>query len=335
MNGGRLRLGLIGYGAIGKHHARNIRQMRGVELAGIVDSNPQRRTEAERDGCPVFSELGALGRGNLDAAIVAVPTSAHEKVAVQLIDAGVPLLVEKPLAPTLSAAKRIIAHAQEADVPLMVGYVERYNPAVQTLQAFLASGKLGKPISISARRVGAFPPRVRDANVILDIGVHDIDLAAYITGAYLTLTSAQGGMAVCDDRLDYAHLLLDANGCLVSIEANWITPIKLREMTLTGTNGFCRIDYITQEAWFARGRDFAPATGYDEQVAQYRAGLLSSLPVKKREPLAGQLEAFVAGLRGDGFPDARLALASLRIAEQATAAIHRRNDERAAAERLA
>ena len=330
-----IRLGVVGYGVIGRHHARNVGAMRGVELTGVVDSSPTARAEAERAGHRAFSSIGALLRAGIDGAIVAVPTSAHETVAAQLIRAARPILVEKPLAPTLAAAKRIIALAQAARVPLMVGYVERYNPAVEALRSFLESGKLGGLISISARRVGAFPPRVRDANVLVDIGVHDIDLVAYLTGAYLTLTSAQGGMAVQHDQLDFANLLLDAEGCLVSIEANWITPIKLREMSLTGTNGFCRVDYITQEASFVRGRSFSPTTGFEEQVAQYKAGLLTSLPVRKREPLARQLEVFVAGVRGAQLPDPHVARASLRIAEEATAEITRQQIARGTAARPA
>jgi predicted dehydrogenase len=130
-------------------------------------------------------------------------------------------------------------------------------------------------------------------------------------------------MAVLEDRLDFATLLLDAGGCVVSIEANWITPVKLRELSITGTHGYCRVDYITQEAWFAPGQKFEPTSDYEELVKQYTEGTLISLPVPKREPLARELEIFVHGVRGGPLPDARIALASLRIAEEATAAINR------------
>jgi predicted dehydrogenase len=130
-------------------------------------------------------------------------------------------------------------------------------------------------------------------------------------------------MAVLSDRLDYASLMLSAAGCAVSIETNWITPVKIRELSITGTNGFCHVDYITQDARFAPGRSFEPSATYERLVQQHTEGMLLALPVNKREPLARELEVFINGVRGGPLPDPRLAIASLRIAEEATALIHR------------
>ena len=318
-----LRIGVVGFGAIGRHHARVLRAMDGVDLVGVVDADPGSRAQADEAGFPVLETIDELLALRIDAAIVAVPTVRHEEVAEALIESGCALLVEKPLAGTLSAAKRIIARASKASCRLMVGYIERYNPAVEAICDFIAAGNLGKVLSVTARRVGVLPPRIKDANVIVDIGVHDIDLVAFITGARLTLLSAQGGMAFLDDRVDYATLLLDAEGCVVSIEANWVTPVKVREMVLTGTRGVCRVDYITQKAEFAPGRSFEPTSTYEALVDQYLEGTMVALPVARREPLARELEVFVAGVRGAPLPDPSIALASLRIAEEATGAINR------------
>ncbi len=318
-----VRVGVVGFGSIGRHHARNLRAMDGVELVGVAETLPVARFAARTAGFPTFENSEALIAAGLDAAIVSVPTSAHEDVAQPFIDGSIALLIEKPLAKSMDAAKRLLARCADARVPLMVGYVERYNPAMETVRDFVAAGSLGRLISMSARRVGILPPRIRDANVLIDIGVHDIDIAAFITGARLNLLCAQGGMAVLDDRLDFATLLLDAGGCVVSIEANWITPVKVRELSITGTRGYCRVDYITQEAWFAPGQHFEPTGDYEELVDQYKAGTLIALPVSKREPLARELEVFVNGVRGGVLPDPGIALASLRIAEEATAYIDR------------
>jgi UDP-N-acetylglucosamine 3-dehydrogenase len=194
---------------------------------------------------------------------------------------------------------------------------------MEAVRDFVAEGNLGRLISMNARRVGVFPPRIKDANVIVDISVHDIDIVAFITNARLELISAQGGMAVLSDRLDYASLMLSAAGCAVSIETNWITPVKIRELSITGTNGFCHVDYITQDARFAPGRSFEPSATYERLVQQHTEGMLLSLPVNKREPLARELEVFINGVRGGPLPDPRLAIASLRIAEEATELIHR------------
>ncbi|GAC1451434.1 MAG: UDP-N-acetylglucosamine 3-dehydrogenase [Vulcanimicrobiaceae bacterium] len=323
MSGKDVRIGVVGFGSIGRHHARNLREMPGVELVGVVDSSALARSQAAASGFPTFDDVAALIAEGLDAAVVSVPTSLHEDVAEPFIAASVALLIEKPLAHSMDAAKRLMARCALARVPLMVGYIERYNPAMEAVRDFVAGGNLGRLISMSARRVGILPPRIRDASVLIDIGVHDIDMAAFITGSRLNLLCAQGGMAVLEDRLDYASLMLDAGGCVVSIETNWVTPVKVRELSITGTHGFCRVDYITQEAWFAPGQYFEPTGDYEELVKQYKSVTLIALPVLRREPLARELEVFVAGVRGAPLPDPGIALASLRIAEEATASINR------------
>ncbi len=318
-----VRVGVVGFGSIGRHHARNLKAMECAELVGVADSSALALAQADALGYPTFASTTALLDAGIEAAIISVPTSLHEEVAEEFIDRGCALLIEKPLAHTMVAAKRLIARCQRAGIPLMVGYIERYNPAMELVREFVAGGNLGRLISMNARRVGVLPPRIRDASVLIDIGVHDIDMVAFITGARLNLLAAQGGMAVLDDRLDFATMLLDAAGCVVSIEANWITPVKLRELSITGTRGYCRVDYITQEAWFAPGRQFEPTGDYEELVRQYKEGTLISLPVQKREPLARELEVFVSGVRGGPLPNPGIALASLRIAEEATEVINR------------
>ena len=313
-----IRVGVVGYGAMGRHHARNLNAMPDVELVGIADSMVAAREVATAHGLRTFAnakELIALG---VDAAIICVPTSLHESVAEDFIDRDIAILVEKPLAHSMESAKRIITHARRRGVPLMVGYIERYNPAMEAVRDFVRAGNVGRPISMSARRVGILPPRIRDANVLIDIGVHDIDMVAMVTGARLNLIAAQGGMAVLDDRLDFATLLINADGCVASVEANWITPVKIREFSITGTNGYCRVDYITQEAWFAPGQHFEPTGDFDQLVQQYKDGTLIKLPVVPAEPLARELQVFIAGVRGAVLPDPGIALASLRIAEEAT-----------------
>ncbi len=323
MSKGDLRIGVVGYGSIGRHHARNLAAMPGVRFIGVAEPSAVAAAQAETAGHTVFTSARDLIAAGLDGAVLSVPTSLHEEVASPFIEANVALLIEKPIAHTMDAAKRLMARCQRADIPLMVGYVERYNPAMTAVRDFVATGNLGRLISMSARRVGVLPPRIRDASVLIDIGVHDIDMAAFITGARLNLLCAQGGMAVLRDRLDFATLLLDAAGCVVSIEANWITPVKVRELSITGTHGYCRVDYITQEAWFAPGVSYEPTGDYDELVKQYKEGTLIALPVEKREPLACELDVFVKGIRGGPLPHPGIALASLRIAEEATDYINR------------
>jgi UDP-N-acetylglucosamine 3-dehydrogenase len=320
-----VRIGLIGYGAMGRHHARNLATLaKDVELVGVADPSLSARIEAASAGYRVFDSHTDMLRVGIDAAVISVPTSEHEAVALSCIDASCAVLVEKPIARDAAAGERIIAKARRKGVPLMIGYVERYNPAVVAAKDFVKQGNLGDVLSMNARRVGTFPPRVRDANVLIDIGVHDIDAVAFVTEKRLRLVSAQGGKAFLDDRVDYALLTVAAGSTAAAIETNWVTPIKHRELTITGTRGYIHIDYMKQEARFAPGRDFAPTASYETLVQQYNEGQLIELPVHKEEPLRRELRTFVSGLSGSPLPDPEIALESLRIAEEATAVLEGR-----------
>lgn len=314
----KMRVGVVGFGAIGRHHARNLSSLENVDFAGVAEPYAAARNDATAAGYSTFKDVNDMLKKGIDAAVVCVPTSQHEEVALHLIDSAVAVLVEKPIAHSSAAGERIIAAARRVALPLMIGYVERYNPALIEAKKFIADGNLGKLISINAQRVGILPPRIKDANVLIDIGVHDIDAVAFVTEKPLNLISAQGGRAVLDDRVDYALLSLAAGDVAASVVTNWITPVKRRKLSITGLRGHVEVDYMMQEAFFAPGRDYLPTSSYEGLVEQYRGSELIPLPIKKEEPLRLELQAFVAGLYGEKLPDPAIALESLRIAEEAT-----------------
>jgi UDP-N-acetylglucosamine 3-dehydrogenase len=321
----RLRIGVVGYGAIGRHHARNLAALPDVELAGIAELDEAARAQAAGSGFRTFPTLAELLATGVDGVVLSVPTSLHHEFALQCLEAGIALLVEKPIALTVSQGREIIECARKKHTPLMVGYVERYNPAVVALREFMLGGGLGKIYGISARRLGAMPARIKDANVLIDIGVHDIDMAAFVLDAELVLRSAQGGRAILDDRVDFAFLALEGAGVPVHIESNWITPVKFRDVLVTGGNGLCHVDYVTQTARFAAAREFPAVASFEGVVEQYKTGEFVELSVEKEEPLRRELRTFAAGIRGAALPDPALALISLRIAEEATAMIESQN----------
>jgi UDP-N-acetylglucosamine 3-dehydrogenase len=318
----RLRIAVVGFGAIGRHHARNYAAMHDeVELVAVVEPNEENAAAARDANFPVVRDVEEVLSLAPDGVSICVPTADHERVAERFLGIKCGLLIEKPIAADVSAAERLVARCEESGTALMVGYVERYNPAVAALRDFIGQGYLGNLLSVSACRVGVLPPRIKDANVLVDIGVHDIDIAAFLTNSTLRLVSAQGGMAFLRDRLDYATLALDAGGVSVQIMTNWVTPVKIRTLSVTGTLGFAHVDYMTQEFRFASARTFDPTPTYDGLVEQYRAGELLAVPVQSREPLRAELEVFAAGLRGASLPDPRIAIESLRVAEEATTLI--------------
>lgn len=316
-----VRIAVVGFGAIGRHHARNLSSLSEAHFVGVIDPSSEARDVAEKNGYPVFSSLEDALKIGLDAVVLSLPTALHYDYAMRSLDAGLAVLVEKPIAMSVEDGTAIIARAAEKHLPLMIGYVERYNPAVVALRDFIRAGGLGEIYGISARRVGAMPARIKDANVLIDIGVHDIDMAAFILDSDLQLHSAQGGRAVLNDRLDFAFLALSGRNVPVHIESNWITPVKAREVFVTGANGLCHVDYVTQLTRFAAGREFAEVGSFEGIVDQYRTGEFAPLLVENEEPLRRELRTFISGLRGANLPDPMLSIVSLRIAEQATALI--------------
>jgi UDP-N-acetylglucosamine 3-dehydrogenase len=295
--------------------------MAGVTLVGVADSQESARADAATHGYATFRSLDQLLKAGVDGVVLAIPTALHVEAAMACIDAGCAVLVEKPIAMDSASGASIIEAARTRGLPLMVGYVERYNPAVVAVREFMLSGGLGEIFTISARRVGVMPARIRDANVLIDIGVHDIDLVAFLTGTELTLEAALGGRAVLEDRVDFASLALRAGRIAVDISSNWITPVKIRELFITGRNGLCHVDYMTQGARFAAAHEVGPLENFEAVVQQYVKGEFVELDVRKEEPLRRELQVFVEGLDGGVLPDPAISLQSLRIAEEATRVI--------------
>jgi len=312
------RIAVVGFGAIGRHHARNLKSMADVQFVGVAESSASARADAADHGYAVFESLDHVLEAGVDGVVLAVPTAAHHEAAIRCIDASCAVLIEKPIALDSTLGAAVIQKAALRSVPLMVGYVERYNPAVVAVRDFMLGGGLGEVFTISARRVGVMPARIRDANVLIDIGVHDIDLVAYLTGQDLELRSALGGKALLEDRIDFASLSLQAGDIAVDITSNWITPVKIRELFITGRNGLCHVDYMTQTARFAAAGEIGPLENFEAFVQQYVHGEFVNLDVRKEEPLRRELQVFVNGLNGSPLPDPSVSLISLRIAEEAT-----------------
>lgn len=315
---------VVGFGAIGRHHARNLHEMSEVDFIGVVDPSENARQDAERLGYRAFASVDEILDRRVTAAVLSVPTSLHYALALELLGAGVALLIEKPIAATLEQGREIIALARRRDLPLMVGYVERFNPAVLAAQRLINDGLVGKPLHIASRRVGGMPIRITDANVLVDIGVHDIDCMSFLLQKNLTLMSAQGGMAVAADRVDYASLALQAGDVVAHATVNWVTPVKVRDLTITGSTGYLQVDYLRQQTHFAPGRNFVKTESYEALVAQYEEGTLLEIPIERREPLRLELERFVSILTGESdAPDPDISLVSLQIALEATEMIER------------
>ncbi len=242
-----IRAGVIGVGAMGQHHVRIYSEMENVELVGISDVSESRVNElAQQYKTRGFTDYNELLEQNLDAISLVVPTTLHMPIGLDVIKSGANLLVEKPIADTLENAEKLTDAADDAGVKLMVGHIERFNPAVTKLKQIIDSGLLGKIVSISARRVGPYNPRIRDVGVILDIGVHDIDVISYLYGKKVNEVYSIAGADIHSFE-DHAAIILRYDDVFSGIvETNWLTPHKVRKLTVIGVDGVAYLDYIDQ-----------------------------------------------------------------------------------------
>jgi len=276
-----MRVGVIGAGAMGQNHIRIYSEMPGVELVGISDIAVNRVNElSKRYSTMGFTDYKDLLKQNLDAVSIVVPTTLHRKVAIDAINANANVLVEKPIADTLENARDIVSEAHKANLTLMVGHIERFNPAVRKMKEIIDSGELGKVVSISARRVGPNNPRIRDVGVILDIGVHDIDVISYLYGSNVLEVYAIAGKELHPHE-DHASILLRFNDNNAGVvETNWLTPHKTRNFTVIGTEGVGYGDYMAQTV-FIHDKDW-----------------IKEAKIEKKEPLKCELEGFISACKG-------------------------------------
>jgi predicted dehydrogenase len=258
------------------------------------------------------------------AAIVAVPTQEHFATARALLERGVHVLVEKPIAATEEEGIAMTTLARDRGVVLAVGHVERFNPAVVALKAHLARGALGRVFQIRATRVGPFPARIRDVGVAVDLATHDIDVMRWMLGAEIVRVYAEAKREVHTSNDDLVSALLRFDDDTVgTLEVNWLTPTKCRELTVTGERGMFRVDYLTQDLSFFENAA-APIPSSWPAMSVLRGvseGTMTRYMVPKKEPLRAELEAFVAAVGGDrsGVVSGEDGVRALRIACALTA----------------
>ena len=240
-----LRVGVIGTGSMGRHHVRIYAGMDDINLVGISDIDQVRSEELARTyQTKAYQSSDDLLNESLDAVSIAVPTTFHKEVALAAIAEGCNVLIEKPIADTIENASEIIEAAQSRGTKLMVGHIERFNPALIKLKELVERGQLGEIISISAKRVGPYNPRIRDVGIIIDLATHDIDIMSYLFNAKVSKVYASAG-SVVHNHEDHAIITLNFNnGGSGMIETNWLTPHKMRNLTVIGSKGIAEVNYI-------------------------------------------------------------------------------------------
>ena len=294
-----LRVGVVGVGALGQHHARVYAGLAGARLAGVYDVDAARGAEvAGRYACPVFAHLRDAALG-VDAVSVAVPTVDHHRVARVFLDAGKHVLVEKPMAVTLAEADDLIRVAAQHGVVLQVGHIERFNPAVDVLRSTVS-----RPRFIEVHRLGSFSPRSLDIDVVLDLMIHDLDIVLSLDGSEAVQVDAVG-VPVLTPRVDIANARLRfASGLIANLTASRVSAEKVRKFRVFSPRTYISVDFAAREGHVYRLVD---ADGKPDIRVEHTAA-------PDEEPLRRQLEAFIETVRTGGTPrvsglDGRRALA--------------------------
>lgn len=283
-----LRIGVVGVGVMGSNHARVLSGLAGVTLIGVADTNMEQASLVARTlGCAAVATVDELLDLKPDAVSIAAPTELHHQVALQCIARGVHVLVEKPIASTVAEGQEIVMAARRANVTLMVGHVERFNPAVEAIKQALRGESI---LSIGITRVGPFPPRMSSVGVVIDLAVHDIDLIRWFTDSDIIEVQPQVSSAVAE-REDIALLQFrTANGVLAHINTNWLTPFKARTVTVATRAKYIMGDLLTRQVTECFG--FQPDGSYS----------MRHLSVGYSEPLRSELVSFIEAVRTGGPP---------------------------------
>ncbi|GAA1926665.1 Gfo/Idh/MocA family oxidoreductase [Microbacterium aoyamense] len=293
-----LRAGLLGVGMMGRHHARVLRELDGVELVAIAD--PGGDPHGVAGDLPILPDIDALIAAGIDTAVVAVPTRFHEEAALALAAAGVHTLVEKPIAHTVEAGERMVSAFADAGLVGAVGHIERFNPALQELRRRIAAGDLGGVYQIATRRQGPFPSRIADVGVAKDLASHDVDLTAWVAQSDYATISAQTAFQSGRDHEDMIAMTGRlANGVIVNHLVNWLSPMKERVTIVTGEKGAFVADTSTGDLTFYANGTVAVEW---ESMSVFRGvseGDVTRYAFAKREPLRVEHEAFRDAVLGE------------------------------------
>ena len=290
-----VRIALIGAGQFGPNHARVIHESPRARLAFVVDTDPARAAEvaALHGATPLADARVVIGK--VDAAVVVVPTTAHEPVGCMLLDAGLDVLVEKPIAPDLAAADHLVEAAERRGRILQVGHLERFNPAVAELER-----RATLPLFFEIHRLNVFSARSLDVDVVLDLMIHDVDIVLALTRAEPVEIRA-AGIQILSHKVDIANVRLQfANGCVANLTASRVSTERVRKLRLFQPRQYLSLDYTRQDlAIFS--------VGGNRQIGFEQAR------VEKAEPLKLQFEAFLDSVESRKSPKSSGAAARLTL----------------------
>lgn len=317
-----IKVAVIGVGSMGKNHARIYSELPDTRLVAVSDADAKTaESVAVRFSAHAYSDhRQMLENERPDAVSIAVPTALHESVAMDALEAGAHILVEKPITATLEEGKRLIKRATDLKRNLMVGHIVRFNPAMQTLKHKMQTNELGRIFQIFCRRAGPFPARIRDVGVVIDLATHDLDVMRFLTGLDPLRVYAEIEQRIHTEHEDLVFgMLRFPEGITGALEINWLTPTKVRETLVLGERGLFKVDDLTQDLYFYENEDVNSETWPALQnLKGVSEGQMVRYALQRYEPLKAELQAFLQAITTggampvsgkDGLQALRLALA--------------------------
>jgi len=308
-----IRIGVIGVGNMGQHHTRVLSLLKDVELVGVADINVERGLDtASKYRARFFEDYRDL-LPHVEAVCIAVPTRLHHAVGMTCLQAGIHVLIEKPIAANITEAESLVNAAAESHCILQVGHIERFNPAFQELSKVLKTEEL---LALEAHRMSPYSHRANDVSVVLDLMIHDIDLLLDLAAAPVVKLTASGSRAADSGYLDYVTAILGfANGIVATLTASKVTHRKIRRIAAHCKNSLTEADFLNNEILIHRQTTANCMTDYG-QVLYRQDGLIEKVYTSNIEPLHAELEHFVNCVRGGNQPSVggEQALKALRLA---------------------
>jgi predicted dehydrogenase len=292
-----IRVGVIGVGSLGQHHARVYANLPGCTLVGVVDADPGRAKEiARKNNTEAFAAPKDL-LGKVDAVSVAVPTALHYEVGKPFLEAGVHCLIEKPLSTDLAEADALIDAARRSGAVLQVGHIERFNPAILALKEHKS-----EPLFIEADRLGPYSPRNTDIDVVLELMIHDLDIVLAMVGRKVERVEAIG-LPVLSRTEDIANVRLNfEGGCVANLKASRVTMAKLRKIRIFSRDAYLSVDYLAKQVKVHRLKPGADPTQAGSLIGVSSMITTETLKIHDEEQLKLELESFIETVRSGGKP---------------------------------
>lgn len=297
----KTRVAVIGGGNMGKNHLRNYFLLPEADLVGLADINPDMEQLANEYKVKFFRDYKTmLDEVKPEAVSIVVPTPFHAEVATEVIGRGIHCLLEKPIASSVKEADSLIALAKKNKVVFTVGHIEHYNPLVIALKKLLDKKTIGDITSIVCKRVGGFPVVEPKTDVIIDLAVHDIGIISHLLGQNPKKITSHGSRTHHSKKIDSAEILLDYGRASGFVQANWLTPVKIRTIAVTGSNGYIEGNYMTQELESYVHNMQVESDNFSNFIVKMGEPKKEIVNVDFEEPLSEELKAFLSRVGGNG-----------------------------------